>query len=298
VSDAADVAVSIVDHQNRDLLRECLRSLPAACAGLKWHVTVTENVPEPATLELLSREFPEVAVLANAAPRGFGANHNRVIEPIVRERSARHVLVLNDDTVLAPGAVTTMVAALDREARLAAVGPAIRARGRLSTSRFRYPSARGAWRIDFGDPSEQPDPAGWLQGSCVLLRVAALAHAGAYDERFYLFFEDCDLSRRLEAAGWGLAVEPVAVVDHVGNATVLRPDLAPITLRQGLRSRHLYFDKWLGPGRARLISLVGRAILAGRAVARRLAGDRASARRLMSLARYDPRRPLPHEPHR
>lgn len=111
-------------------------------------------------------------------------------------------------------------------------------------------------------------------------------------------FEDCDLSRRLEAAGWGLAVGPAAVVDHVGNATVLRPGLAPITLRQGLRSRHLYFDKWLGPGRARLVSLVGRAILAGRAVARRLARDRASARRLMSLARYDPRRPLPHEPRR
>ncbi len=311
---SVDVEISIVNHENRDLLADCLRSIPEACGALRRRVTVVDNVSTDASIDMLAREFPDVSVVANRARMGFGANHNQVIGRLLTDRSARHVLVLNDDTTLDPGAVSLMVATMDADPALGAVGPTILGPDRSAqVSRLAYPAVPSALLHDLGRRyTEVPDPAGWLQGCCLLLRVQALAAVGGFDERFFLFYEDCDLSRRLVDGGWGLAVCPDAAVLHVGHASVLRGGFAHLTPRQGQRSRYLYLAKHVGPRRARLASLVGRVLLAGRAAGLGLrslrpgAGtgadradrdrDRHRAAALAGLARLDPRRPLPHEP--
>ena len=262
-----------------------------------------DNVSGDGSLEMLAAEFPDVGVVANPVRLGFGANHNQVVRRLVADGSARYVLVLNDDTELAPQAVTRMVAALDRRPDLAAVVPSVvGGDGRPAATRLAYPSVRSWLRADRFDITELPDPEGWLQGSCLLLRVDALRQVGGFDEQFFLFYEDVDLSRRLVQAGWGLGVCPEAIVVHHGHATVLRPELARATYRQGHRSRYLYVRKHLGPRQAALLSAVGRAVLLARAVKLRLEWARTRqpetrdrARHLLDLARSDPRRPLAHE---
>jgi GT2 family glycosyltransferase len=299
-----DVEVSVVNHQNRDLLRACLASLPAACTGLDWHVTVIDNVSDDGSVEMLAQDFAHVGVVANQVRRGFGSNHNQVLRPLVATRSARYALILNDDTLLRPGAVTAMVNLMDASPRLGAVVPTVvDGRGRVAASRLSYPSVRSAIRHDLTDRTEEADPErGWLQGCCILLRITALVRVGAFDERFFLFYEDTDMSRRLVDAGWSLGTCPDATVVHYGHASVFKPDMVEVTPKQGLRSRYLYFAKHLGPRRARLISLAGRAVLLARATR---SGTRAAlrhdqaglsrARSLLALARLDPRRPLPPE---
>jgi len=299
-----DVEVSVVDHENRDLVRACLRSLPDACRGLAWTATVIDNVSGDGSLEMLAVEFPDVGVVANRVRLGFGANHNQVVRRLVAEGSARYVLVLNDDTELAPEAVTRMVIALDRRPELGAVVPTVVDRhGQPVATRLAFPSARSWLRADRFDVNELPDPdAGWLQGSCLLLRVEALAQVGGFDERFFLFYEDVDLSRRLVEAGWALGVCAEATVVHYGHATVFRPGRVDATVRQGRRSRYLYFSKHLGSRHAALLSAVGRSVLAVRAVRTGVAWarsrdpvERARARRLLLLARSNPRTPLDQE---
>ena len=299
-----DVEISIVDHENRDMVRACLLSLPDACRGLSWRATVIDNVSGDGSLEMLASEFPEVGVVANPVRLGFGANHNVVIRRLVADRSARYVLVLNDDTELSPGAVTRMVRTLDGRAELGAVVPGVvDGEGRPSATRLAYPSARSWLRTDRFDVNELPDPeGGWLQGSCLLLRVEALGRVGGFDERFFLFYEDVDLSMRLVQGGWALGTCPEATVVHHGHATVLRPGIAEFTPKQGLRSRYLYFCKHHGPRRAALLSAAGRSVLAARAgkaalvwARTREPAARARAGRLLGLARFDPRTPLAQE---
>lgn len=299
-----DVEISIVNHANRDLLADCLRSVPAATTGLRRRVTVIDNASHDGSLAMLAQDFAEVAVIANHRRLGFGANHNQVLDRLVATGSARYVLILNDDTTLGAEAVTRMVAAMDRDRSLGAVGPIIRdPGGTVEVSRFAYPSVRSSLLHDRGTRfTEMPDPTGWLQGCCLLVRVQALVGVGGFDPRFFLFYEDCDLSRRLVEAGWGLAVCPQATVVHVGHASVLRTDFVAVTPRQGRRSRFLYLAKHVGPRRARLASGLGRAVLAGRAAAAGLRSllprggpYRHRAVALAGLARVDPRRPLPHE---
>jgi len=207
----AGVVISVVNHENRDLVRACLLSLPAACEGLDWRVTVVDNVSGDGSLEMLAAEFPEVSVIANRTRKGFGANHNQVLLPLLADPGpVEAFLILNDDTTLRPGAVATLLGRLDRDPRLAAVVPTIvDTAGRAGANRIAYPTARSAWRNDWTDRTEPPDPdGGFLQGCCLLVRVAALAQVGGFDERFFLFYEDTDLSRRLADAGWRSACAP------------------------------------------------------------------------------------------
>jgi hypothetical protein len=299
----ADVAISIVNHENRELVRQCLASLPAACDGITWTATVVDNRSGDGSLEMLAREFPEVTVIANAVRLGFGANHNQVLRPLLPGGGPRYALVLNDDTVLRRQAVTRLVAAMDDDPRLGAVVPTVYdGAGRAGASRIAYPTFRTAWHQDWTDVTEPPDPSGFLQGCCLLLRVAALAQVGPFDERFFLFYEDTDLSRRLAGAGWTLSVCPVAEIVHVGHATVFKPDLVEVTPVQGRRSRYLYFCRYQGRFRAEAITAVGRLLLlvrAAKAVAgatiRRNPTSADRARRLLALAAYNPRRPTAPE---
>jgi GT2 family glycosyltransferase/SAM-dependent methyltransferase len=305
-SSPREVEVSIVNHENRELLRACLDSIPDACAGLEWHATVIDNASSDGSLEMLADAYPQVGVLANRTRLGFGANHNQVIRRLIARRSAPYILVLNDDTELQPDAVSKMVRMLEHQSGLAAVVPTILdERGRAGPNRQCYPSARSALRHDRGrQHGENPsgDGTGWLQGCCLLLRLAALEQVGGFDERFFLFYEDTDLSCRLELAGWGLATCPDATVIHSGHASVFKPGLVDVTPKQGLRSRYLYHSKHLGPRRALAVALLGRGIMLARAlkagakvILRRDQEARARARALLDLARFNPRKPLPQE---
>lgn len=302
-----DVLVSIVNHENRELVRACLLALPAACQGVGWQATVVDNVSCDGSRAMLAEEFPDVTVIANHSRLGFGANHNQVLRPVISAAGSdpgaapRHVLILNDDTTLRPGAVARMVQMLDADARLGAVAPIIvDLEGRVAASRIAYPSAWSAWRGDWTDRTEPADPdAGFLQGCCLLIRVTALLEVGPFDERFFLFYEDTDLSRRLTATGWSLGVCDQAVVVHVGHASVWSPAMADLTPRLGRRSRYLYLSKYEGRPRAELVMLVGRMLLFVRSVKAKAGAiirddpegdDR--ARRLFALARQSPRRPL------
>jgi N-acetylglucosaminyl-diphospho-decaprenol L-rhamnosyltransferase len=302
----ADVAISIASHGSPAALIECLRSLPAACAGIEWTTTVVLNIPSnlPAGF---NDEFPWARLVRNERPVGFASNHNAVLEPILAADAARYTLVLNDDTVLRAGAVAALVERADSRPRAGAIGPAmVWPDGTPQPSLYSFPTpvrslvatvipSVGTCRaIDAG--------AGWLGGACLLLRATALKQVGLFDTRYFLFFEDVDLCRRLLAGGWTSEVWPAATIVHAAHQTVTRAELSFAMERQMLRSSYLYHRHYHGPLVARSLSSVARAMFLARAGAQLLAsigspdpGRRQLAGRNVRLAAYEPSRPLPHE---
>lgn len=256
-----DVHISLVVHGDWTAALRCLDTLDAAGRGVDWAATVIDNLPAgdpPAVAD------SRVSVLANRAPLGFGANHNQVLRPLVADGAARFALVLNDDTELDAGCVTRLVAHLDDHPRTGAAAPAVRGpEGGPRPGRLAWPTVRSAWTYHLTGRTEREDARhGWLQGCALALRLDALRQVGLFDERFHLFFEDVDLSRRLLAAGWELAVCPAAGIMHHEHSTVLRPELVSATVRHGERSRYLYFEKHRGRPTAALMAVGG--IVAGR----------------------------------
>ncbi|MEP6842221.1 MAG: glycosyltransferase, partial [Pseudolysinimonas sp.] len=66
------------------------------------------------------------------------------------------------------------------------------------------------------DPSGRARDAGWLSGSCLLVRRSAFDAIDGFDERYFMYFEDVDLGFRLGKAGYRNVYEPAAAVTHVG----------------------------------------------------------------------------------
>jgi GT2 family glycosyltransferase len=288
---------------NRDLLRRCLRSIPAACGSLRYDVCVVDNMSTDGSAGMVADCFPDVSLTVNSSRRGFSANHNQTLVPAMRSRSHDFVCILNDDTELAPGCLEALVRTCRDDPSVGMAGPVIRgADGRRQASLFRFPTLRREIVQNWLRRSCEVPSDGWLNGSCLVLSLDALRSVGPLDERFFLFYEDADLSRRLADRRLESAVVPDATIVHLGHATISNPEFGHAMELQMLRSTYLYYEKHFGRRYAAAAVFVARTTYAARAVKAAVldallhrSEDRRKRDLMVSLLRYDPRAPLAHE---
>jgi GT2 family glycosyltransferase len=222
----SSAALVIPSWNSRDLLPCCLDSLRDQ--GTELEVLVVDNGSRDGSVELL--EERGVAHLALPRNIGFAAAIN-LGAACVR---AEAVLVLNADTVLRPGCVAQLLAALQGDRSLGGVQPRIlqleAGEAPADDAGARLYSAGQALTVD-GRALEQG--AGEAQparlpgaheifgvcGAACLLRRELFSELGGYDERYFSFYEDVDLNVRARIAGWRFGYVPEAAVWHVGNAS-------------------------------------------------------------------------------
>ncbi|HEX6602120.1 MAG TPA: glycosyltransferase family 2 protein [Solirubrobacterales bacterium] len=222
---ASTVAVVIPSWNSERLLPRCLDSL--AEQEIELELCVVDNGSSDGSVALLEeREVPHVCLQRNT---GFAAAVNLGVARV----SAPIVLVLNADTVLAPGALKALVGALAANPDLGGVQPRILQLGEgvaADPSRARLYSVGQALSRDgrafergAGEPqgpeAERPGEVFGVCGAACLLRRELFDELGGYDERYFSFYEDVDLNVRARVAGWRFAYVPEAVVWHVGNAS-------------------------------------------------------------------------------
>jgi GT2 family glycosyltransferase len=227
VSAEPQVAVVIPSWNSAGLLPELLDSLAADPEEVE--LLVVDNGSRDGTLELLrERGVEHVALPANA---GFAVAMNRG----VAATKAPLVLALNADTVVAPGAIGALAAALAADPGLGAVQPRILQGARGGSGDLaaaRLYSAGMALTADgrgFETGAGEAQVDRWtvgreifgVCGAACLLRRELFTDLGGYDESFFSFYEDVDLNVRARVAGWRCAYVPEAVVSHLGNASWL-----------------------------------------------------------------------------
>ncbi|MFC0217699.1 glycosyltransferase family 2 protein [Pseudochelatococcus lubricantis] len=196
----------------------------------------------PACLDALRREGARAIVVDNASsddsvavaeahgayvirnPRNEG--YGRANNIGIRMAAADHVLIVNPDAVLGPGALALLVAAAGRYPDAALLAPRIVEREGRFFFQFRsllspyLPNPKAIRRFPEGDCC-----APFLSGAVLLVRRAAFLDAGGFDENIFLFYEDDDLCRRLADAGHSLVHVHEATAQHQRGASSA-PDLA------------------------------------------------------------------------
>jgi GT2 family glycosyltransferase len=223
-AEPAPVAVVIPSWNSVDLLPRCLGSL--ADQGAELELFVVDNGSEDGSLAYLEAEgVPHLALPRNvgfAAAVNLGASRTR----------APQVLVLNADTVLEPGAVAALAAALAADPALGGVQPRLLQLGERPAavaSADLYSAGQALTRDGralergAGEPQHPARLRGreifGVCGAACLLRRQLFDQLGGYDESYFAFYEDVDLNLRAQIAGWGFRYVPQAVVWHVGNAS-------------------------------------------------------------------------------
>jgi GT2 family glycosyltransferase len=198
-----DVAISIVNMNNRELLLMCLRSL-ASDRGRRAIVetVVLDNASEDGSAEAVRKEFPDVRVIAQPFRAGFGANHNTV----VRATRSRYVFILNEDTEVPPGTIDALVDHLNACPEAAAAGPRIMGPGgqqQNSAWRLMTIPVQLAWALTLGQRGAVVSygstvvRAGAVSACALLVRRDDFERAGGFDEGYFMFSEEADLAKRL-----------------------------------------------------------------------------------------------------
>ncbi len=251
--DVAPVDVVVISYNSAPHLGRALASIPAGAT-----VTVVDNASSDDSADIARQAGARVVV--NPVNVGFGAAANQAVALGHHEL----VLLLNPDAVLRPDTLQVLVRALADDPGLAVVSPrVVRPDGSDERVRWPFPSARGAWLEAFGlhrlgwpgrsGPNGSvggPEP-GFVIGACFLVRRALFEQLGGFDRRFWLYAEESDLCRRLDQAGWRVAVVEGAEVTHVGGASSV--GIESITAEHFARGAELFVAKH--QGRSALVSL-------------------------------------------
>ncbi|HEX5610223.1 MAG TPA: glycosyltransferase family 2 protein [Solirubrobacterales bacterium] len=221
-----EVAVVIPSWNSAGLLPRCLDSLEDQ--GVEIELLVVDNGSSDGSVELLQeRSVPHLPLPRNT---GFAAAVNLGASRV----SAGSVLALNADTVLEPGCLATLQAALAADPGLGGVQPRLLqlegeaaevASARLYSAGMAL--TRDGRAVEAGAGEEQRPE--WLRrrevfgvcGAACLLRRQLFDALGGYDESYFAFYEDVDLNVRARIAGWHFGYVPEAVVWHLGNASWL-----------------------------------------------------------------------------
>lgn len=218
-----DVTVVVVTWQGAALLPACLAALRAQDrpGAAVW---VVDNASTDGTAAVLAAE-PGIRVLRAPRNLGYAGGNDLALAQV----TTPYVVLLNDDARPRPDWLRHLLAAFDGPGgeRVAAVSSQVLFEGGPRAGRLNsagalvYADGYGADR-GFGD-----DPARWAGpaevfgfcGTAVALRTQALREVGLFDEDFFLYYEDTDLSWRLRRAGWRLRYAPDAVTGHLHAAS-------------------------------------------------------------------------------
>lgn len=222
------VSVSIVTYKTSlEELALCLDSLRSERVA---EIFVVDNASDPA-MKAFCAGRPEVTYIASAN-RGFGAGHNQAIRRILGRQDITAHLVLNSDVRFEPSVLDTLEDMMRKDSHLGLLQPeVVYPDGTLQYTARRLPTplisfgrrflpkrwmenANYRYLMKDADRSK-PFEAPYFQGSFLFMRREALESVGLFDERFFMYPEDIDISRRIHERYRTLCIPSLRIIhDH------------------------------------------------------------------------------------
>ncbi len=250
-----DLTISIVSYNTSALLRNCLNSVYGNVKGVKFEIVVVDNNSTDGSLEMVRKEFPQVALIQNKENVGFAKANNQALS----RSKGRFFLLLNSDTKVLPNSIEGMVEFMHLHPEVGAVGcEQIRPDGSIQPHIEKFlnlPSALWAvflglfnvkalvrspkWRKFiakyFGSitgktinlylnhylrDNKAVQEVDRVSGACLLVRRETIEDVGPLDENFFMYAEDADWCFRMKQRGWKIYLLPeVKVVHYVGQSS-------------------------------------------------------------------------------
>lgn len=224
------LSVIIVNYNVKHFLAHCLQSVLLACKNVDAEIFVVDNNSSDGSVEMVKNRFPEVMVIANKENAGFAKANNQA----VKEAKGKYILYLNPDTLVAEDCFEKCIAYMDQNEKCGALGPRlIDGKGNfLPESKRGFPNAWVAFckisglsslfphskkfnRYHLGYLDEHSTHAiDVLVGCFMLCRKKVIDEVGSFDENYFMYGEDIDLSFQIDKAGYENVYFPETTVIH------------------------------------------------------------------------------------
>ena len=219
MSDTERLAVVVVNYGTHQLVAENLPKVVAG--GVARQVLVVDNFSG----ETERRQVQELCdargwtLLAMDANLGFGGGVNEGVRQALAS-GARELLVVNPDAWLDPDTVRALQARVRADPDLLLAPVVTKPDGRLYAALAELRLRRGEMGApDPGVPTPEPGTVRWVSGACFMVSAELWTRVGGYDEDYFLYWEDVDLSARVAQAGGRVAVADDLHAQHVEGAS-------------------------------------------------------------------------------
>jgi hypothetical protein len=231
---AGGIAVFILDIDRPAETALAVRSVLASGPDDVF-VMLHENGSDAAHAQAMTRMFadePRVTVSWSESNLGYTGGHNYLLQQLaLRSSPCAHVLLLNNDAEVLPGAIAALRSALQSSAQSGIAGPRIlrmeradiiAADGAAACLWLMQQRFRNAGRSVARCPVTSPIAVPFVSGACLMIGFDLFRRLGGFDEQFFAYFEDWDLCRRVQGVGFNSLHVPAAAVLHAGSLTVGR----------------------------------------------------------------------------
>lgn len=276
------ISVIIVNYNVKYFLEVCLHSVLRAINGFDAEVIVVDNNSTDGSMQMVAEKFPTVIRIENKDNAGFGRANNQGVAIAKGE----YILFLNPDTVMPEDFFTKTIGYMDAHPEAGSIGPKLldgkgqfapdgkKSFPSLSVAIFKTtginkvfsksPYFNKYYAVHIGE--DETAAVDVLSGCCMLVRSSVLPKiGGAFDEDYFMYCEDVDLSYRIQKAGYQNIYFPEAMLIHYKGESTRKATLSYVRIFNEALST--FVRKHYSKGNAQLftifinIGIVLRAIL-------------------------------------
>ncbi|MBS1773156.1 MAG: glycosyltransferase [Bacteroidetes bacterium] len=241
------LSVIIVNYNVKYFLEVCLHSVFRAASGIAAEVIVVDNDSKDGSIAMIKSKYPQVRLIENKENVGFGKANNQGVEIAQGE----YILFLNPDTVMPEDFFTKMLGYMDAHPEAGSIGPKlIDGKGQFAPDgKKSFPSLSVAifkttginkifskspyfnkyYAVHIGD--NETAAVEVLSGCCMLVRKTVIDKiGGAFDEDYFMYCEDVDLSWRIKQAGYQNVYYPEATLIHYKGESTRKATLSYVRI--------------------------------------------------------------------
>lgn len=246
-----DLSVIIVTFNSSPYIEGCLCSILEELKGLDYELIVVDNGSEDGTCQLIESKFLEATLIRN----GFNAGFARANNLALRRAKGEFVLLINPDTIWERGDLKKAIGFLKEYPKIGGLGcRLILEDGSWQKSYGNFPTLmrevretfylprlfpRSPWMkgVYIYDDSLSPRPVDWVSCTFFLGDRGLMSEIGFFDERYFMYYEDIDLSKRIRERRREIYYYPEIEIIHFQRW--------PSIIDFG-ESPYIYFNKYFG----------------------------------------------------
>ncbi len=254
-----ELSIIILNYFHRDLVRELLKNLLALNLSFSYEIIVVDNASFDGVKEV-AEKYPQVKFIQSQVNHGYAAGNNIGI----KQAKGKYILICNPDLAFMQDAISRLYKYMEANPEVALAGPRlINADKSLQYSATDFPD----WHLPFYRRtflSNTSSGRAWLKqylledrdhtknfyvptlfGACLIIRTSALFKVGLLDERYFMYLEDLDWSRRFWESGFKVAYVGEAEVIHLHKRESAQNNIFKILVKKTTRAHISSFLKYL-----------------------------------------------------
>lgn len=261
------VSILVVSFNTKGLLKRCLEELLNEVNDVPSEIIVVDNASKDGSADMVTEAFPEVKLIRSPVNLGFAAANNLGFKAC----EGKFIVLLNSDAFIRSGGLKIALDKIQKDpwvglggAKLVGEDDAWQPSFRqfpslwneflqLSGLADRFPQSKffGKYNHTCDDQNKSTET-DWVPGAFAIMPRQVIEKIGFFDEQFFLYYEEVDLCKRIQQAGFKIAYWPEVVVTHLGGASAMTVLQQSVTSKANqlvlwsFRSQFLYYRKHHG----------------------------------------------------